>query len=112
MSVANLFNVPGDEKALLQFSFANMAEHHKIAQALFDDRGVRVDVFILDPLPINDPGVWLYQHQQAHNDQNSALGISGTDLTTVDLKDQGQFAAFIILHAIEHRTASSILRLN
>ena len=112
MSVANLFNVPGDEATLLQFSFANMAEHHKIAQTLFDDRGIRVDIFILDPLPINDPGVWLYQHQQAHNDQNAALGISGNDLTTVDLKDQGQFAAWIRLHAIEHREGAQILGLN
>jgi len=112
MSVANLFNIPGDEASLSQFSFANAAEHHKIAQALFDDLGIHIDVFILDPLPIFDPGTWLYQHQQAHNIQNAALGIAGNDLTTVDLKDKGQFAAWINLHAQEHRDAARLLALN
>lgn len=112
MSVANLFNVPGNDEALLQFSFANAAEHHKIVQSLFDDLGIHVESFILDPLPINDPGAWLYQHQQAHNVQNAALGIAGNDLTSVDLKDKGQLAAWIILHGREHREASQLLNLN
>lgn len=112
MSVANLFNVPGDEEGLLQFSFANAAEHHKIAQGLFDELGVHVEVYILDPLPISDPGAWLYQHQQAHNVQNAALGIAGNDLTTVDLQDKAQLAAWIILHAREHRESSTLLSLN
>jgi hypothetical protein len=111
MSVASLFNIPSDDKSLSHFAFANAAEHHKIAQAIFDQLDTRVDSFILDPIPMMDMGGWLYNHQQAHNVQNAILGIAGNDLTGVDFRNPGQMAAWLWLHGEEHRRASDVLGL-
>lgn len=110
--IATLFNVPSDEVGMMHFSFANAAEHHSITQAIFDQLGVHIESYLLDPIPLFDSGGWFYRHQQAHNLQNAVLGISGNDLTTVDWKNPAQVASWIRLHGEEHRQASEILELS
>lgn len=111
MALATLFNIPGAEDTLLQFSFANQDEHFKITSKINDVFDLNTTNYPLDPIPLHDFGAWLYTHQQAHNTMNAVLGIIGNDLTGLDLKDRAQVAAWIWLHANEHVQAANILRL-
>lgn len=111
MALATLYNVPGTENEMNVFSFNNQAEHVKIAQALFTNFSIPVPTFVLDPLPVNDPGTWLQQHQTLHNIMNGTLGTNSNDLTDVSFKDPKQLSEWIWLHAQEHFQAADILRL-
>ena len=111
MALATLLNIPGEERGMLDFSFANQDEHFKIAErvrAIFD---VSLLVQPLDPLRIDDLSGWLYRHQQMHNQQNAVLGIRGNDLTGLDPQDKAQLAGWIWLHFSEHQQAANVLRL-
>lgn len=111
MTLATLYNIPNDENSLAEFSFTNADEHTKIARAVLTNYAVTLPLFVLDPVPLFDMGAWLYQHQQAHNQQNSVLGIAGNDLTDVDFTSPDQIANWIQLHVAEHIQAANILRL-
>lgn len=111
MALATLFNVPGNDTEMNVFSFNNQAEHVKIASALQTKFKLPIPNFILDPLPLNDMGTWLQQHQTLHNIMNGTLGTNSNDLTDVSFKDQKQLSEWIWLHAQEHYQAANILRL-
>lgn len=109
MSLANLFNIPGDQQDLLTFSFSNMDQHRQIVSAIGSSRGVRLSLYELDPIPHVDVATWLIIHQQAHVDFTTTLGIAGVDLTAVDFRDPEQMASWIRLHADEHQQAAAKL---
>lgn len=111
MGLATLYNVPSDVNEMNMFSFNNMAEHTKIALTLFSKYNFSMPSFVLDPLPVFDPGNWLQQHQTLHNIMSSVLGVNSNDLTTVDLKNKNQLSEWIWLHAQEHFQAADILGL-
>lgn len=111
MALATLYNVPSNLQEMNVFSFTNMNEHVKISAALLADFGISSPVFILDPLPLVDPGVWLYQHQTLHNIMNSISGGNSNDLTAVNFNDKGQLSEWIWLHAQEHYTNADFLNL-
>lgn len=108
MALANLFNIPENEEELFSLVFNNMDQHRLIVKALFDQRGVSLLLYTMDPLP-PDIGTWLQVHQQAHNDFTAALGIEGVDLTSVNFHDPEQLASWARLHGEEHRQAANIL---
>lgn len=112
MTLANLSNIPNDLNTLAIWTFSNQDEHLKIAAAIRRIFNVRVQAYILDPMPLHDRGAWLYNHQQAHNQQNAILGIAGNDLTQVDFDDPAQVASWVDQHNTEHILAAQILRLN
>jgi hypothetical protein len=109
MSLANLYNTPESDEHFLVWSFSNQDQHNQIARALAARKSVNIPDFPLDPIPMNDVSGWARQHQAAHNNFTQALGIGGVDLTDVNLKDPGELAAWIRLHAEEHRQAAQIL---
>lgn len=109
--LASLYNVPVDDIGFLEFSFANVDEHRKILQKLRLSYGIRLTEYIIDPIPMFDFPTWARRHQQMHNQQNAVLGITGNDLSTIDLNRKDQLAAWINLHAQEHYQAANILRL-
>jgi hypothetical protein len=111
MSMCTLFNVPSNINEMNVFSFNNQAEHTKIASAIFSQYNITVPVYPLDPIPLNDMGAWLIQHQNLHNIMNSVLGTNSNDLTDVNFKDSQQLAGWIWLHAQEHYVASNTLEL-
>ena len=111
MSLAVLFNIPESAEDFLTFSFHNQDQHALIVRAVFTNRGIRLPLYLMDPIPPSDPGDWLRTHQQAHNDFNGVLGIDGVDLTSVDFNDPEQLASWSRLHGEEHRQAADILRI-
>jgi hypothetical protein len=111
MGLATLYNVPTTEQEMNVFSFNNAAEHTKIADSLFRQFSLPIPQFVLDPIPLDDTGAWLFQHQSLHNIMNGVLNTPSNDLTSVDFKDPEQLSAWIWLHAQEHYKAADKLGL-
>lgn len=109
MALPTLYNIPTNMRDFAVFSFTNMDEHRKIITSVRSAYNVILQEYIIDPVPFEDFPAWAYRHQQMHNQQNAVLGITGNDLTTVDLSKPDQLASWIALHANEHYQAASIL---
>ena len=86
-----------------------MDHHRQIVDGALAQKRTTLELFPLDPITLDDLAEWAIVHQQAHDSFTSLLGISGSDLTTVNLHDPDQLNAWVWLHASEHRQANSIL---
>lgn len=102
MGLASIANIPDDQESLNQWAFSHQAHHTDVTRLVFEDQGIALPQYILDPMNPGNLGVWSYQHQLWHNDINAALGTSGQDLTDVDWRDQSQVASWIFEHFTEH----------
>lgn len=111
MSLATLLNVPAadDRNAFDEFSFSNQDSHNRIISAIFTQKGTSLAVYVVDPMPLEDIGVWLRNHQQMHNDMNGVTGVAGNDLTSVDWNDDQEKAYWMELHWSEHQQNEQIL---
>ncbi len=107
--LADLYNVPTTDEERAQWSFAHLAHHRDINQRIYTLIRVALPEYIIDPINIDDPGDWEYQHQLMHDEQNQILGIQGQDLTGVEWKDERLLAGWIFLNSSEHYQASAIL---
>lgn len=111
MALSTLYNTPENDEQFNVFSFANQDEHNKIAMALVSQYNVEAPSYVIDPIPLQDPGTWLEQHQILHNVMNSVTGQASNDLTTVDFSDESQRNEWFWLHAQEHYKVASVLGL-
>lgn len=109
--IAGLYNVPSTQPELDTWAFAHAAHHTDINRVLFQQFGIQLVSYVLDPLDPNNSEIWLYQHQQMHQQLDEVLQISGFDLLDVDLKDKNEFAGWIFLNASEHYQAAQILEI-
>jgi len=110
MPVADLYNVPTNEQELHWWSFNHMAHHRAEVDALNDaNPGLDLPLFVLDPMDPDNAGVFLYQHQELHNNTGALTGVSGYDLTSVDLRDPQQLAGWVFLNATLHYEEAQIL---
>ncbi len=107
--IATLFNVPHTPELLAQFSFANQDSHRQIIRAVLAQKNTTLQEGIVDPIPLDQIATWGNVHQAMHNQMNSALGLSGNDLSDVDFRQPAQIEAWIQLHAREHRAAENAL---
>lgn len=110
-AIAALFNVPSTTPELNSWAFVNMAHHRDISRTIYNLTGIALLESILDPMDPDNLGVWLYQHQLMHDNQNALLGIAGYDLVDVDWKDRDELAGWVWLHAQEHYQAADILKI-
>lgn len=109
MALAALYNVPGSNEELAQWSFAHAAHHHDLIQAVQQKFGLTSQEYVLDPVNPDDMGTWIYNHQVAHWLLDQQIGGQGFDLTDVDWKDRGQLAGWIWLNAVSHYNYSLVL---
>ena len=110
-AVASLFNVPSNKQELDQWSFAHMAHHRDINRVIYNLTGNALPEYELDPVNTDDAGVWEYQHQLMHDNQDAILGIIGFDLSEINWKDRNELAGWIYLNALEHVQAANILEI-
>ena len=111
MALSTLYNIPQNDEQFNVFSFSNRDEHNKIAMALVNIYNISAPYYVIDPMPMQDLGTWLEQHQELHNVMNGATGQQSNDLETVDFSDDNQRAEWIWLHAQEHYKVASFLGL-
>ena len=108
-AIAALFNVPQTPEELNEWACAHAQHHREIIASIQTSKGVQLVQYPLDPIPVNDLGAWVYQHQQMHNQYEAILGIAGYDLTDVNLQDRGQLEGWVFLNANSHLQAANIL---
>lgn len=108
-AIAALFNVPSDAAELNSWAFAHAAHHRDINRTIFQQTGATLLESVLDPLDPRDIGVWLYQHQQMHQQFEPILGIAGYDLLEVQWDDPQELAGWILLNADSHFQAANVL---
>ena len=86
-----------------------MAHHRDIISAIRNQFALVLAEYPLDPIPLQDPNAWVYQHQIMHQQFDQVLNISGFDLTDVSFRDKGLLAGWIQLNSTEHYQAAAIL---
>lgn len=114
MSLAALFNVPGTPDQLDAWAFAHMAHHRDILRVIYEQTGVALPEYALDPIASAtkpDASDWERLHQTMHAQMNTLLGIAGNNLLGVDWRNENRLAAWIQLNASEHRQAGNLLGL-
>ncbi len=109
MAVGDIFTVPDDPDAFQDWSFVHAAHHYDIQRAVFEQKAVRLDNWVLNPFDRENPGIWTYLHQTMHNQANKALGTEGQNLTDVDWTDSDSLSDWINANAIEHQRFAQIL---
>lgn len=109
MALANIANVPGDNRSMAEWSFAHADHHRQITDRIKVLFNIDIPFFPIDPINIEEGTDQGYQHQEMHSAMDAVLSIAGNDLTDVDWKDEGQRSSWIWLNFIEHQQASKIL---
>ena len=111
MSVASLYQNPHTADEFSVWSFAHQAHHRDITRIIFENQGIRLDEYVLDPFDPKEEEGWLALHQIMHNQMNEVLGISGFTLSAVDWTDAEQLASWLNRHGNEHFVAGTILNI-
>ena len=111
MALVSLFAFVDTEQALAVFSHAHARDHDDIDNALIAKGLLALPIRLpLDPIPLGDGGaVWASLHQQKHNEMNGALGLSGEDMTQLDLRDVTQREEMIGINFAEHDSVHQAL---
>ncbi len=115
MALAQIGAIPSSSDELNSWSLSHASHHDDIILAI-NRREIaastpitRFTTYVLDPFNPEDPGNWLWQHAQMHNEMNQALGISGYDLNNLDWNDQGSVADWIARNWDEHNRVGTFL---
>ena len=111
--------VPLDDDDLTRWAFAHMANHLDIIRRIYETTmpvapattppPISLNPYPLDPVDINNLGVWLYNHSVMHVQMDLVLGIDGYDLLDLDWRDKDQLIEWINFNSDEHIQASRIL---
>lgn len=89
--------------------FQSHARHHEaIIVALKDTRGLILDNLGLYPVNQGDMDDWLERHQQMHTAMTKVTGITGTDLSALDLKDKAKSDAWFFQHFLQHQGVAQL----
>lgn len=93
------------------FSFPHAAQHRDYIRVIFQNFGISLPEYQLDPIDPQNPGLWPYHHQQMHDQINAILGIPGYNLQEIDFSDREGLQAWADLNNDLHQRTSTILGL-
>ena len=86
-----------------------MAHHRTVNAAIQAKYALTLPQYVLDPVNLDDPDAFLYQHQIMHNNTDALLGIASYDLTSADFSSPETMAAWIFLNATLHYAEATAL---
>jgi len=110
LSLPFLYTAPKDQEGWDAWAFNHGAIHYDWIPAITTLKNVTgLQTFLLNQVDPNDLGMWLYNHQIAHDQANAALGTSGYNLLELDWEDPGQFQQWLRLNGDEHVRIGAIL---
>ncbi len=95
-----------------EFAYAHLQHHKAIIRVMRETRGIDLPERQLWPIDFDNPAsmqVFLSQHQQAHSDFESVLGIQGNDLANVDFNDKKARDSWFFLNWSGHYSAAAAL---
>lgn len=106
MSLNGILSIPEKSmRGLEEWLFWHANDHVEILRGIQATTSVKLPEYVLDPANSQDLEGWALQHQQAHNDMNSQLGLQGSDLTAVDFKQEIELKAWLFINFMEHVAA-------
>ena len=108
MSLAQILYPPPTPQGMEEWFQAHARHHQAIIFAMRETKGVSLDDLGLYPVNATDLDNWLELHQRMHTQMNSALGIPGTDLSGLDLKDKNLLDAWMFQHFLQHQGAGQL----
>lgn len=109
MSVADIFNLPGNAQELQSWSTLHMIWHRDMNRRVFQVFNIVLPEFILDPADFSTRSDFLQAHQTMHNNLDALLAVASYNLTDVDMEDPSQRAGWFQAHAELTRTESNTL---
>lgn len=102
----------GDIKTgMLEWSFSHARDHDDVRTAIQAQYNIILPQYQLDPMAFTNDSRFFLFNQQSHNDANAILGLSGTDIESIDFNDQSQITAWLWTHFNEHRAFHESLRI-
>jgi len=107
--LGNLYNIPGSDEERNEWTFAHQANHRDIARAIYEQYGVTLPEYVLDPVPLHDPSTWIYQHQLLHDNISTVLGTSNLNLQNVDWENSQSLAGFVQANSSLHKEICDFL---
>lgn len=99
MSIADLFNIPGDDNQMAFWSRTHMIWHRSCNLAILRQFNIVLPEFLLDPIDPAEAGSFLQNHQTMHNNLDIILNISSFDLVDVDWEDANERIGWFQAHA-------------
>jgi hypothetical protein len=110
LSLPALYAQPQDPEDWQAWAFNHAANHYDWIPAITTQKNVTgLQQFILSPIDPNEVGMFLYNHQIAHDQANAVLGTQGYNLLFLDVRDPDQFAEWLRLNGDEHVRISAAL---
>ena len=109
MSMADVYNVPTDDRELQRWSFLHMVLHRGQILAAKRRFNVILPEFVLDPIDLRPDGTWFQQHQLMHDNVDLVLGVQHFNLTDVDWQSDVSRIGWIQAHAQLHQTEATAL---
>ena len=109
MAVILLSQVPRTAEEWATWHFNHQAHHRDILSKVQQIYSVHFPEYVLDPVNEADMGVYTYQHQQMHNNQDPLLGLPQYDLTQVDWRDTASVEAWVQQNFSLHQSEALIL---
>lgn len=112
MSLAQVKLPAPTPRGLDEWSFAHLAHHNAIRQAMERAHGIALPQRQIWPIDFENPAsvqVFLSQHQEMHSDFESILGIQGNDLANVDFNDEKARDSWFYLNWQSHYSAGASL---
>lgn len=101
--LSSLMNLnPTDPQAAERWALKHLADHDQIHAAIQTKFSVNLENRVLYPVNWDDWQAFALRHQNAHNDLNAQLKLSGSDLMGMDLKDPKARAEWNFTHFREH----------
>lgn len=107
--LALLLNTPRSAEDWNRWSLHHRISHDVIRLAIAQQLKVNLPEYLLEPIPLHEPKIFLQRNASAHTDMNGALGTQGSDILDVNLTEQRELQAWIYLHYLEHLTAEQRL---
>lgn len=108
MALAQILYPPPTDKGMEEWFQAHARHHQGIIGALKDTKGIILEDLGLYPVSEHELDDWLRRHQQMHNDMTAAVGVAGSDLAGLDLKDKARSDSWFFQHFLQHQSVSQL----
>ena len=103
MSLAQILYPPPTPQGMEEWFQAHARHHEAIISAFKESQGVVLDDLGLYPVNPSSLTDWLERHQRMHTAMGQLAGISGADLSVLDLKDKPKADAWFFQHFLQHQ---------
>lgn len=109
MGISSLLNVPKTLDEWNSWSLNHKIQHDNINRAVLAKKNTTLATYILDPINQQVPDVFLQNNAQIHLDVCALLKVEGSDLSSVNWKDERELGNWIYLHWQEHSSFNTTL---